>query len=234
MRGFSGKPRLKRGLFLGFALTASLALAACSDVGSSIDSLFGGGDDETAAADAAPPDTGAAATPAPTTAPAPAPVAAIGGVPVATITPVTIEPGADTGTAVNKTIQGIRTQVSGLQAKLSANAMRLAELRNTGAAAAGAYQLSKAQITTRLQVGTTKGNPELVAQWNSAQASLDSLSGNINALNSLGTDAANDSSAAHFALGISGFHRLFRARTRHPQRRCRFVTPPKSRKIPSP
>ena len=36
--------------------------------------------------------------------------------------------------------------------------------------------------------------------WNSAQSSLDALSGNINGLNALGTDIANDSSTAHFAL----------------------------------
>jgi len=200
MRGLSGKPRLKQGLFLACALTASFGLASCSDIGNRIDSLFGSDDD--AAANAAPPDTGSADQ-----TPPPAPVAAApsaGGVPVATITPVTIEPGADTGTAVNKTIQTVRSQVAGLEGKLAANAQRLSDLRNGGASAAGAYQLSKAQITTRLQVGTTKGNPELVAQWNSAQTSLDSLSANINALNALGTDIANDSSTAHFALDQIG------------------------------
>lgn len=202
MRGLSGRPGLKRGLFLGFALTASLGLAACSEVGSSIDSLFGG-EDETATADAFPPDTNGAAPP-PTAAAAPAPVANAGGVPVATITPVTITPGADTGTQVNRTIQGIRSQVAGLETKLGANAQRLGDLRNAGASAAGSYQLAKAQITTRLQVGTTKGNPELVAQWNGAQTSLDLLSTNINALNALGTDVANDSSTAHFALNQIG------------------------------
>src|SRR5580704_9737102 len=198
MRGLSGKPGLKQSLFLACALTASLGLAACSDIDNSFDSLFGGGD-ETAAN--APPDTGTAAETPP---PAPAAAPSAGGVPVATITPVTIEPGADTGTAVNKTIQTVRNQVAGLEGKLAASAQRLSDLRNGGASAAGAYQLSKAQITTRLQVGTTKGNPELVAQWNSAQSSLDSLSANINALNALGTDIANDSSTAHFALDQIG------------------------------
>ena len=199
MRGLSGKPRLKQGLFLACALTASFGLASCSDIGNSIDSLFG--DDDATANAAAPPDTGTAdqAPPAPVAA-----APATGGVPVATITPVTIEPGADTGTAVNKTIQTVRSQVAGLEGKLAASAQRLSDLRNGGASAAGAYQLSKAQITTRLQVGTTKGNPELVAQWNSAQTSLDSLSANINSLNALGTDVANDSSTAHFALDQIG------------------------------
>jgi hypothetical protein len=77
-------------------------------------------------------------------------------------------------------------------------------LRNAGAGAAGAYQEAKAHITTRLQVGTTRGNPELVAQWNVAQGQLDALSANVNALNTLGTDITNDSSSAHFALDQIG------------------------------
>jgi hypothetical protein len=127
---------------------------------------------------------------------APAPGAA----PVATITPVNIDAGPDTGTAVNKTIQSLRSQVAGLQQKLSANYARLTDLRNQGAGAAGSYQEAKAHITTRLQVGTTRGNPELVAEWNTAQGQLDALSANVNALNALGTDVTNDSSAAHYAL----------------------------------
>ena len=117
---------------------------------------------------------------------------------------MTIDAGADTGTAVNKTIQSLRAQVAGLQQKLAANSARLADLRNQGAGAAGAYQEAKAHITTRLQVGTTRGNPELVAEWNAAQGQLDALSANINALNALGTDVANDSSTAHYALDQIG------------------------------
>jgi hypothetical protein len=200
MRGISAKPGLKRGLFLAFALTAGLSLTACSD----IDNLFGG-EGEDVAAEAPPSAEGAGALP-PTAA---APVAAAqplssGAAPVATITPVNIDAGPDTGTAVNKTIQGLRSQIMGLQQKLSGNYARLTELRNQGAGAAGAYQEAKARITTRLQVGTTRGNPELVAEWNTAQGQLDALSGNVNALNALGTDITNDSSSAHFALDQIG------------------------------
>jgi hypothetical protein len=39
-----------------------------------------------------------------------------------------------------------------------------------------------------------------VAQWNSAQSALDQISVNINAMNTLGADIANDSSTAHFTL----------------------------------
>lgn len=189
MRGIPSKQGLKTGLFLAFALTAGLSLAACSD----LDSMFG--DEDATMADNTAPTAGA------DTAPAPAPVAAApGGVSVATITPVTIEAGPDTGTAVNKTIQSLRAQVSGLQSRLASNSAQLANLRNSGAGAAGAYQEAKAHIVTRLQIGTTRGNPELVAEWNTAQGQLDALSANINALSALGTDVTNDSSTAHYAL----------------------------------
>jgi hypothetical protein len=192
MRGISAKHGLKKGLFLAFALTAGLSLAACSDV----DSLFGD-DSGTTSADTP---TAADAGAPPTAAASNAVAAAPGGAPVATITPVTIDAGADTGTAVNKTIQSLRAQVAGLQQKLAANSGRLGDLRNQGAGAAGSYQEAKAHITTRLQVGTTRGNPELVAEWNTAQGQLDALSANVNALNALGTDVTNDSSTAHYAL----------------------------------
>ncbi|HXS07194.1 MAG TPA: hypothetical protein VN723_10415 [Rhizomicrobium sp.] len=199
MRGFPAKQGLKPGLLLACVLTAGLA--ACSD----IDNMFDSNSD-ISASDAAQPTAASMAggAGAPPTAEAPPPMASGGGAPVATITPVAIDPGNDTGTQVNKTIQTLRGQVSGLETKLAANAQRLADLRNNGAAAAGAYQESKARITTRLQVGTTKGNPELVSEWNSAQTSLDTLSANINQLNALGTDVTNDSSSAHFALNQIG------------------------------
>ena len=200
MRGYSAKRGLKSGLLLACVVTAGLSLAACTD----LDNMFDDNNDISASDAAAPTAAGAVATPAPTTAEAP-PLAGGGGIaPVATITPIAIDPGSDTGTQVSKTIQTLRGQVSGLEGKLGANAQRLADLRNNGAAAAGAYQESKARITTRLQVGTTKGNPELVSEWNSAQASLDSLSGNINQLNALGTEVTGDSSNAHFALNQIG------------------------------
>src|SRR5271170_4905902 len=193
MRGIPASNGLKKGLVLAFALTAGMSLAACSD----IDDMFGG--DETAADAGAPPTAADAGAPPSAAAPMSAPVSA-GAAPVATITPVTIDNGPDTGTAVNKTIQSLRAQVAGLQQKLAANSGHLADLRNQGAGAAGAYQEAKAHITTRLQIGTTRGNPELVAEWNNAQGQLDALSANINALNALGTDVTNDSSTAHYAL----------------------------------
>jgi hypothetical protein len=203
MRGLPATKRLKKGLFLALALTTGLGLSACSDVD---DALFGP-DQPAADADAFPaaPDAGAPPTAGSALPGSAAPVALappVGGglAPIASLTPVIIENGSDTGTAVNKSIQSLRSQVSSLQIKIAANAQRLNDLRGQGAGAASAFQEAKARITTKLQVGTTRGNPELVSQWNIAQSQLDALSGNINGLNALGTDITNDSSSAHYAL----------------------------------
>src|SRR5208282_4093910 len=89
---------------------------------------------------------------------------------------------------------------SGIQDKLLAEAQQLADLRGAAVQSSQQYHDAKANIAARLQLGTTRGNPELVTQWNNAQAALDAMTGNINSLNTLGTDIASQSSAAHFAL----------------------------------
>ena len=184
---------------------AALGLAGCGGVD---DAMFGGTDadqDQTAAAT-----DNSTATPGtlPTTASASAgtatpgtlPGAAVSAGPGVTITPVAIAPGTDTGTAVGQKVAQLRSDVSGLEDKIVSYAQQLSDLRGQAASSAGSYHESKAQITTRLQLGTTRGNPELVAQWNTAQTSLDELTANINALNALGTSVSNDSSRAHFDL----------------------------------
>ncbi|MEJ0028032.1 MAG: hypothetical protein WDN01_18555 [Rhizomicrobium sp.] len=188
------------------ALAAGLGLAGCSDLDNS---LFGGQPDDSGSVpgSASPyPDGGPAPAGSPGTLPgslpggSSGPAASGGSAPVVAITPVPIEPGSNTGTAVSATIATLRGQVQTLEDHLAANASHLSDLRNQGADAAGAYHESKARITTRLQIGTTRGNPELVTEWNNAQSSLDNLAGNINALNSLAASLATDSSTAHFAL----------------------------------
>lgn len=118
----------------------------------------------------------------------------------ASIAPVAIEAGSDTGTVVSHTIASLRGELSGLQDKIVASAQQLADLRAAGAQSATDYHEAKAHITTRLQIGTTRGNPELVSEWNAAQSSLDTLTGNINSLNALGTQVADESSRAHYVL----------------------------------
>jgi hypothetical protein len=176
---------------------AGVSLAGCADVDSM---LFGDSGNEP---EAAPPAANVSnpTYSAPTyTAPATAESQPSAMGTVATITPVAIEPGSDTGTAVSKTVANLRAQASALQGSLMANGQRYTDLRGSGAGAAAAYHESRARITARLQMGTTRGNPELVSEWNRAQTALDQLAGNINGLNALGTSVASDASTAHYTL----------------------------------
>lgn len=179
--------------------TAGFGLAGC---GSIDNMLFGGGTE----AAAQPPANGQAAAPegapsaAAAAAPAPAAVetAPTPGAMASEISPITVEPATDTGTTVSHTIANLRSQLQALATKLGTDAQHYAELRNTAAQAAATYQQATGNISTRLEIGTTRGNPELIAQWNTAQGALDTLTSNINALSALANEVSNDSSAAHY------------------------------------
>ena len=179
-------------------LVAGMGLSGCSDVDTM---LFGDSGAPPDAMSPAAPSAQPSFSPGPSAAPA-APASGMGA--VATITPVMIESGSDTGTAVSKTVATLRSQLSTLQGSLTSNGQRYGELRGSGTSAAQAYHESRAHITARLQMGTTRGNPELVSEWNRAQTALDQLAGNINGLNALGTSVASDASAAHYALDQIG------------------------------
>ena len=185
----------------GLALITGLGLAGC---GSIDDALFGGPNSGAPAQNEAPAassDQPSMSSSMPGTLPAAtSSEGASGGVPTTngSLTPVQIESGSDTGTSVNHTVQSLREELSGLQEKIVQASQQLGDLRNAAAQSATAYHEAKAQITTRLEMGTTRGNPELVAQWNIAQSGLDALTTNINSLNSVGSEIANDASRAHF------------------------------------
>jgi hypothetical protein len=186
------------------ALALTMGLAGCGSVDQA---LFGPNSGESAQSETQPsaPETSSeqsAASSMPGTLPMTASSGAgselAGPVSTGNITPVTIEAGGDTGTAVGHTIAGLRGELTSLQDKIVSAAQQLGTLRNTAGQSAGSYHEAKAQITTRLEMGTTRGNPELVSQWNTAQSALDALTGNINSLNSVGSEIANDASRAHF------------------------------------
>ena len=107
---------------------------------------------------------------------------------------VAIAPGPSTGTSVNQTIAGIRGNLQDVESRLLGAAQQFANLRNSSAQQLSAYYQAQAQISAHLQIGTTRGNPELVAQWNAAQAALDQLTANINGLNTLSSQVSGEAS----------------------------------------
>jgi hypothetical protein len=208
MSGISGSRRSQ--VLLAALLVAGFGLAGCSSID---DALFGGDEGSTASNNAnaneglAPQqqivgENGAQSGYGPQQTYGqpvygPQPPVQAGGV---YITPVTIQPGANTGTSVSTQVAGLRSDLIALQNHVLSSARHLGDLRGMAAKSTGYYHDSKARITTHLQLGTTRGNPELVKEWNVAQAALDALTTNINALNALGTDIADDSSKAHYEL----------------------------------
>ena len=92
--------------------------------------------------------------------------------------------------------QGLRGEVQRLQADLGRQSGEIQRLHQSLAQDSASYYGTVATIHTRLQVGTTAANPELVAQWNMAQVALDRMSADIARLAVLSGESASDSALA--------------------------------------
>ncbi len=188
------------------ALAAALLLGGCSFVS---DTLFPSlSDDEPQAKSAT-----SRATPPPqpqsqSQAPAAATPPQLG---TTTFEPPAITPGSPTGTVVGAKIQEMRRELANLQSSTNQHNATLQKLRAQTVTHAQRYHGTVAAIDTRLQVGTTPGNPILISQWNTAQTQLDGVSRDIAEMNSLANQVASDSSTASYLLettratyGLSG------------------------------
>lgn len=114
-------------------------------------------------------------------------------------------------TFVGQKIGELRGELSKLQSSIGSHNDQLQQIRGQMAAISGQYHASIAGVTSRLQVGTTPGNPNLIAQWNQAQSQLSQLEGSVSQLNALSTGIAADATMAAYlhdssraALALSG------------------------------
>jgi len=105
-----------------------------------------------------------------------------------------------TGTYVGQKVQQLRSELSQLEGVVNQRSQQLQLIRNATTENSQRYHGTVAAITTRLQLGTTPGNPVLVSQWNQAQADLDRISTDIAAMNSLANEVAADSALAAYLL----------------------------------
>jgi hypothetical protein len=119
------------------------------------------------------------------------------------VTPVAVTEGPATGSLVGQKIAGLRGELKLLSSKMQENDSRLQTVRGQTLAAAQTYHSIVANISARLQVGTTPGNPILSSQWNQAQVSLETLSGSLAQMNRLASDGAANSATAAFILDSS-------------------------------
>ncbi|KLN62397.1 hypothetical protein WH96_02520 [Kiloniella spongiae] len=111
-----------------------------------------------------------------------------------------VTPGQPTGTHVGKKVEELRGDLSRLQARLIHHNNNLQTQRNNARGSAGTYHSIIAAMNTRLQVGTTPGNPQMVNGWNKAQQELEAVGASITNLNSLSNEAGSTSALAAFVL----------------------------------
>lgn len=125
--------------------------------------------------------------------------------------PPAVSPGQATGTFVGQKVAQYRGELQSLQSRIGTQNSQLQQIRGTATENSQRYHGTVAAVTTRLQMGTTPGNPVLVNQWNAAQVELDRMSSDIGAMNSLANEVASASSLAAYLLeaaratyGLSG------------------------------
>jgi hypothetical protein len=128
-----------------------------------------------------------------------------------TFQPSQVTPGSSTGTAVGARVGQMRSDFIRLMGELTQQSNQLQSIRSQATQDAQQYYTLVAGISARLQVGTTPGNPELVAAWNQAQTQLEKLNTDLSQMNTLATTVSGSSSQATFLLesvratyGVSG------------------------------
>lgn len=125
--------------------------------------------------------------------------------------PTGVTPGASTGTYVGKKVVELRAELSRLQASISQNNAILQQLRSRIVQDSQRYHATVGNINTRLQVGTTPGNPILVQQFNNARGNLESIANGTGELTQLATAVSANSTMSAFlsestraAFSVSG------------------------------
>ena len=125
--------------------------------------------------------------------------------------PVGVTPGQDTGTFVGRKVVELRSELQRLQDQVGLHNGELQQMRANMVANSQGYHNTVATVSSRLQVGTTPGNPILVQQFNAAQSALDNLNTDIAAMNKLATAVSGMSTMSAYlsestraAFGVSG------------------------------
>ena len=108
---------------------------------------------------------------------------------------------SQTGTqTVKQRVQQLRADQQALAAGLTRQQESLSATRSQIGSDSSSYSSLMSSITSRLQSGTTPGNPELVAQWNDAQAKLDAITLSLGQLNSLASQVTTQASVAGYLV----------------------------------
>jgi len=110
------------------------------------------------------------------------------------------QPDKPTGTLVGRQILSFRGDLSRLQTAIGQQTQKALQLRQDAQRNATSYQAAVASMNTKLQMGTTPGNPGMVEAWRQAQGNLQALSNDLDQMNALSNDVAKNSSFANYLL----------------------------------
>jgi len=108
--------------------------------------------------------------------------------------------GGSTGTVVGARVAQLATELRNLQQSINGNGAQLQQLRQRASQNAQVYNDSVSDIRSRLQTGTTPGNPQVIGQWNVAQGQLDAVNSDIGAMTNLAAAINNDVTVSGFLL----------------------------------
>lgn len=112
----------------------------------------------------------------------------------------TVVAGPVSGTAVGQKVASLRGEQAQLQASLMRQEQELQSLRAKVIADSQRYHGTVAAISSRLQLGTTPGNPAMQQQWREAQNELEAINNDVLALNRLANSVNTSSSTAAYLL----------------------------------
>jgi len=170
------------------ALAAAIALSGCNGT---LDGAAGSAPSAAAGAKAGPSSTPVAMIAAAPADPGPSMAAAPAAVAPAPVSATTF---------VGRKVEQLRSELTQFQGNVAVHQQELGAARESASSNASAYFGTVAQINTRLQSGTTPGNPELVANWSRAQSMLDRMNSDVAKLNTIANEAASDSSFGNYVL----------------------------------
>lgn len=114
--------------------------------------------------------------------------------------PGPVTPGAPTGTFVGRKVQAFRGDLTALKAIISQRNATLQGLRAQTSRSAASYHEMVGTINARLQVGSTPGNPILVANLRRAQELMNGMNADVSKLSQLSTEVSSDSAMAAYLL----------------------------------
>ena len=105
------------------------------------------------------------------------------------------------GTFMKNKIANFKSEQEQLKALVDSRKTTLQEMRNETNTAVSDYRNAVSQINSKLQLGTTPGNPELMDEWKDARAKLEKVNNIAFDIKRLVADVESDQSMVDYMVG---------------------------------